>query len=259
MMLTANTLALDTDPLWIFFLVASRLLALFYLMPGIGTDQVPEQFRYYTVVLIAAICAMSLPAQPMPEELHLVLLFLGSEFTVGVLLSLFPSIILGSLSVSGQIIAGVIGLGQANMIDRSLGESVSVLAKFNILLGTLIFLGMNGHHVLLKACTFHVGQIVLGGNFSLERGVELLSQCFSSSFELSIVLSAPILIATLISQFLLGLMTKFVPQMNIFIISLPLSILMGFYMIGFTLDPLIGNIEKEFSTLEELSGAIFLP
>jgi flagellar biosynthesis protein FliR len=47
--------------------------------------------------------------------------------------------------------------------------------------------------------------------------------------------------------------------MNIFIISLPLSILMGFYIIGFTLEPLVGNIEREFATLEEMSGAIFLP
>ena len=258
MLLAAEGLSLDVAPLWVFFLVASRLLALFYLLPGIGTEQVPEQFRYYVVILIAAVCSMSLPRQQMPEELHVILLLLASEFTVGIILSLFPAMILGALSVCGQIVAGVIGLGQANMIDRSLGESVSVIAKFNLMLGTIVFLGMEGHHVILKAATFQVGTTILGDNFSIPQGLELLSQCFSSSFELAIVLSAPILIGTLISQFLLGLMTKFVPQVNIFIISLPLSIFMGFYIISFSLNPFLSNIEREFGSLEEISKAVFI-
>lgn len=258
MLLAANGLSLNIDPMWVFFLVACRLLALFYLLPGIGTDQVPDQFRYYLVIIIAAIAAMSLPSQRIPEHLHEILLVLASEFSLGVILSLFPSMILGGLSVSGQIIAGVIGLGQANMIDRSLGESVSILAKFNLMVGTIVFLSMNGHHVMIKAATLNVGQVILGSGFSMENSIGLLSECFSSSFELAIVVSAPILIATLISQFLLGLITKFVPQVNVFIISLPLSILMGFYIINFTMDPFIENIEARFLQLEELSSAVFL-
>jgi flagellar biosynthesis protein FliR len=258
MLLSANGLSLDLDPLWVFFLVASRLLALFILLPGIGTDQVPETFRYYIVIIIAAISAMSLPSQPMPEHLHQIVLLLASEFVIGVVLSLFPAMILGGLSVAGQVVAGVIGLGQANMIDRSLGESVSILAKYNLMFGTLVFLGINGHHVVIKAATTNVGTSILGQGFSIDRSLTLLSDCFSSSFELAIVISAPILIATLITQFLLGLITKFVPQINVFIISLPLSIFMGFYIIYFTMDPFVDHIENHFVGLEEMSGAVFL-
>ncbi len=258
MLLSSGDLSIDLGPMWVFFLVAARLIALFHLLPGIGTDQVPEQFRYYLLILISAVCAYSLPAQKMPEELHEIVLSLASEFTLGIILSLFPSMIIGGMTMAGQIIAGVIGLGQANLIDRSLGESVSVLAKFNSFLGTLIFLGINGHHVILKAATTNIGQLVLGRGFSLERSVNLLTVCFTSSFELAIVLTAPILIATLISQFLLGLITKFVPQVNIFIISLPLSIFMGFYIISFTMEPLTENVVDRFSVLEEYTGAVFL-
>lgn len=259
MVLSANGFVLELNSLWVFFLVACRLLALFYLLPGIGTDMVPEQFRYFFVVLISFILALFLPAQKMPEQLHQILLVMASEFTIGVVISLFPTIVLGGLSVSGQIVSGVIGLGQANMIDRSLGESVSVIAKFNSLLGTLIFLSINGHHVLLKAISHRLGEVVFAGDFNFTRVIELLSESFSASFELAIVISAPILIATLISQFILGLITKFVPQVNIFIISLPLSIMMGFYIIDHTMDPFRDRTKEQFEKLEEYTGAVFLP
>lgn len=258
MLLSANNLSLDLDPLWVFFLVASRMLALFYLLPGIGTDQVPEQFRYYLVVMISAVCAFSLPGQKMPEEVSVVLLVLASEFCIGIVISLIPFMMLSGLSVAGQVVSGAIGLGQANMIDRSLGENVSVLSKFNLMVGTLIFMGINGHHIVLRAATQHVGELLLGQTLSLDRCVSILSDCFSQSFELAVIVSAPILIATLISQFLLGLITKFVPQVNIFIISLPLSILMGFYIISFTMEPFEDRVVERFTSLEEMVGAVFL-
>lgn len=259
MVFSANGLTLELDSLWVFFLAACRLLALFYLLPGIGTDMVPEQFRYYLVVLIAFVIAATVPGQKMPNQLHQILLVMSSEFTIGVVISLFPAIILGGLSVSGQVVAGVIGLGQANMIDRSLGENVSVIAKFNGLVGTLIFLSINGHHILLRAVSNRLGEVLFSQGFSLARVITLLADCFSSSFQLAVVVSAPILIATLISQFILGLITKFVPQMNIFIISLPLSILMGFYIINFTMDPFADRTREQFDKLEEYTGAVFLP
>lgn len=192
----------------------------------------------------------------MPEEFHLILAAIIGEFAFGAIMSLLPSLILGGLLVSGQVVAGVIGLGQANMIDRSLGESVSVIAKINVYVGTIIFLLINGHHVVIKAASSNLGFIQHLTNENLGKSVQILVTCFSESFELAIVISSPILIATLVSQFLLGLITKFVPQVNIFIISLPLSVLMGFYILSFTMEPLSGKIIGEFTKLEELTGAL---
>lgn len=251
-----SSFSLDIAPLWTFILVAARLLALLFLLPALGTDQVPENIRYFTGILLAFVISFSIPKVPMPEEFHLILAGLVGEFAFGAILSLLPTLILGGILVSGQIIAGVIGLGQANMIDRSLGESVSVIARINLSIGTIIFLLINGHHVLFKATSAHVGFIQHLTQDDLGKAIEILTVCFSQSFELAIALSSPILIATLASQFLLGLITKFVPSINVFIISLPLSVLMGFYILSFTIEPFSLKVKQEFSQLEELTGAL---
>ncbi len=251
-----SSLSLDIAPLWTFILVAARLLSLLLLMPALGTDQIPENLRYFNGILLAFVISFSIPKVPMPEEFHLILAGIVGEFAFGAILSLLPSLILGGLLVSGQIIAGVIGLGQANMIDRSLGESVSVLARINISVGTIIFLLINGHHVVFKAASAHVGFIQHLTQNNLDKAVEILTMCFTQSFELAIAVSSPILIATLASQFLLGLITKFVPSINVFIISLPLSVIMGFYILSFTIEPFSQKVIEQFSELEEMTGAL---
>lgn len=251
-----SSLNLDIAPLWTFILVAARLLSLLLLLPALGTDQIPENLRYFNGMVLAFVISFSIPKVPMPEEFHLILAGIVGEFAFGAILSLLPSIVLGGLLVSGQIIAGVIGLGQANMIDRSLGESVSVLARINISVGTIIFLLINGHHVVFKAASANVGFIQHLTQDHLSRASEILTVAFTQSFELAIAVSSPILIATLASQFLLGLITKFVPSINVFIISLPLSVIMGFYILSFTIEPFSQKVIEEFTKLEEMTGAL---
>ncbi len=251
-----GTAKLDIAALWTFILIADRLLAILFLLPALGTDQVPETLRYQTGVLIAFVASISVPRVPMPEELHNIVAMLAGEFALGAVISLLPTLALGGLSVSGQIISGVIGLSQASMIDRTLGEAVSIISKINLQIGTLIFLFLNGHHVVLKSITLNLGFVNNLTQDSVSKSVEILSESFTSSFELAIIISSPILIASLISQFILGLITKFVPQMNVFIVSLPLSVLMGLYMMEFTLEPFCNRVEKEFTQLEEKTGAL---
>ncbi|HMO18406.1 MAG TPA: flagellar biosynthetic protein FliR [Oligoflexia bacterium] len=257
-LLSVNNFEIGIAPLWTFVLILVRISTLLFMLPGVGTEQIPAQFRLYLAMSISVLAAMSIPQIPMPEELHLIVLSIATEAIFGLLLSLLPAIVLGGLAVSGQVIAGVIGLGQANMIDRSLGESVSVLAKFNMYLGSLVFLAIDGHHVLLKAATLELGYPSVAVIPSFNKGIQILMTSFSSSFELAIAISAPILIATLVTQFLLGLITKFVPQVNIFIISLPLSVFMGFYIMSYTIEPFASQLVEEFTLMEELAGAVVL-
>ena len=194
-----SSLSLEIAPLWTFILVAARLLALLFLMPALGTDQIPENLRYFNGILLAFVISITIPKVPMPEEFHLIFAGIFGEFVFGAILSLLPTLILGGLLVSGQIVSGVMGLGQANMIDRSLGESISILSRINVSIGIIIFLLINGHHVLFKAASAHVGFIQHLTQDDLGKAIEILTVCFSQSFELAIAISSPILIATLAS------------------------------------------------------------
>jgi flagellar biosynthetic protein FliR len=188
---------------------------------------------------------------PQPESLGYALLALSSELLFGYLLGTLPSMVLDGLAVAGQLTAASIGLAQANTIDPSIGQNVTVLSHFKTLTATLIFLSIDGHHAIIKAATMGIG----GGAssaFSLAQFVptvnttQMFIEHFSQAFDLALIVSAPIIATVLLTQFTLGLVTKFIPQVNIFIISLPLSVLVGIYIIAFSIPELSEQIVEHF-------------
>jgi flagellar biosynthesis protein FliR len=133
---------------------------------------------------------------------------------------------------------------------------VSFISRTNLVVGTIVFLFLDGHHVIILAAIGHLGEFGLGVfRINASLGPFLLQQVIQS-FELAVNIAAPILATTLVTQFVLGLITKFIPQVNIFIISLPLTILIGFYIIIYTLPGIAEHLVHQFSQLEELTGQV---
>lgn len=243
---------LDFTALWAFLLILSRLAGVFSTLPGIGSESLPRTPRFIAAMIIAITPVAAGLRVELPENIVHAGFAVGVEFVLGFLLGSIPQYIISSVAVSGQVVAGVIGLGQANMIDPSLGESVSVIARMQSFFATIVFLILNGHHIVIRVATGVLADIQLGA-FRPGTGVaELLLDRMAETFTLALIVSAPILVTVLVAQFVLGLITRFIPQVNIFIVSLPLSVLMGLYIIGFTFSGETGHLIAQFSKLEEL-------
>lgn len=248
---------LDLNPILAWVLLITRFGGIFFALPGVGTEEVSPIFRLWAAITIGMSIIFSGAKAPEPAHLGELILMIGSEFTLGYLLGSIPAFIMGGLAVSGQVVAGSIGLGQANMIDRSLGGNVSVLARLNIMVATTVFLLIDGHHAIIRAASGNPGELGLGlWRANLDTSAILLNHLVNC-FELALRVSAPILVTTLITQFVLGLITKFVPQVNIFIISLPLSVIVGLYLMAYTYDGLAEYTVDEFAKIEEIVGSIY--
>lgn len=226
---------IDFSFFWVWVLLFTRMTGLFYALPGIGTEQVPDSFRMIPTIVLSVCAVLGGIKADLPVSLADGGLMIVMEFTLGYIMGFIPLLIISGLTVAGQLISGSIGLGQANMIDHSLGETVSVLSRIKYQLGILFFLLLDGHLVVIKCvskATTNVGYSLFKPGTGL---IQLLTERLSNSFEMSIIISAPIIVAALLTQFVLGLIAKFVPQVNVFLISMPLSVLVGFYMLQSTL------------------------
>lgn len=242
---------IDFGTLWTWAILFIRTTGMFMSLPGIGTDQVPEQFRLLPALVVAAAITVSGIVAPFPQTLAEGALMAGSEFCIGYLLGAVPSFLIGGLAVAGHVIAGSIGLGQANMIDPSLGESVSIIARIKTQIAVVVFLLLDGHHAVIRAVSLPVEGMPIGSfRPSMDTALVLIER-FVASFELAIAVSAPVLVTALVTQFILGLVTKFVPQVNVFIISLPLSVLVGLYIVAASVFLLAGHLTRDLSTLDE--------
>ncbi|MDR2338269.1 MAG: flagellar biosynthetic protein FliR [Deltaproteobacteria bacterium] len=229
-----NGIILNLVPLWTWSLLFMRCLGMIEIIPALGTSQIPATFRLLFVFCLSLFITLSGVQVELPLNLAQALILLILEFLLGVALGLIPAIIINGVGVAGQVISGAIGLGQANMMDHSLGEQTAVLSKLQVMLATVIFLLLNGHHIVIQACAGMLGNLEIGTFVPNYQTLSLLLYNLKESFEFAVILAAPLLVTALITNFVLGLITKFVPQMNIFIISLPLGILVGLYILAFS-------------------------
>lgn len=227
-----------------------------FALPGIGTNQVPAKSRAALAIVLAIAITFGGVRADAPPTMIDGALMIALEAFFGFILGFIPQMVIGGLSVAGQVVTGVIGLGQANMIDPSLGGTFAILARLHSLFGTIIFLMMDGHHEVIRAMAA-LSPSELYEHFRLDFELfEILMYQFSETFRMGIIISGPILITVLIAQFILGLLTRLVPQFNIFIISLPLTILIGFYMTAFMFPAFTNLVLSFFLEVDELLKAI---
>jgi len=255
-MLLNEITSFDAVVIWTWFLLFVRFTAIFQSLPGIGTEEVPITFRLPLVIILAAAVTLAGARAHYPEHLAEGILMMGVEFTLGYLLGMIPIFITSALALSGQISATAIGLNQASVIDPSLGENVTTLARIQGLLAVALFLLVDGHHAILRAGA-EVTKDVGIGLFRPGTAIsDMYLERFAHTFELAISIAAPIIVVTLITQFVLGLLTRFVPQINVFIMSLPLTILVGLFVFEFTLPQMVKHMQREFTSIEELAYGI---
>ncbi len=250
--LVDKTLNINWTPFWTWLLVSTRLIGVFSIIPAVGTNQIPIFARTSISIVIGVVFVFSGMSAAMPENMVEAAVMLLTEFILGFILGFVPSMIIGAVAVSGQVTTGAIGLGQANMMDPSLGAQVAILARIQSLIAGVVFLLINGHHSVIRAASDAFGSVGVGKFDPNINVVMLLIDRFSHAFELAVSLSAPILVTVLIANFVLGLITRFVSQVNIFIISLPLTIIMGLYITIYTTSGLVEHLIKEFSYLEDV-------
>ena len=247
--------SLDLSPLWAWGLLFVRISALLHMLPGIGTDQVPIPLRFglsFSMCFVLTVAGGM--TAPIPDNYAQAILMIISEFLLGYLFGVIPCLVLEGVSVAGQITATSIGLASANIIDPSLGQSVTILARIQSLLGTIIFLSLNGHHAVLREVLFPLGDSGLAILNSGPAAAEIFVERFAQAFELALTVAAPIMATVLLTQFILGLLTKFVPQLNVFIVSMPLSLLVGLYIVAFSLSELSLQIQNAYEYSEGIIG-----
>jgi len=248
--------AFNLNTYWTWFLLSVRTASLFTVLPGIGTSEIPATYRFMLSLMLAYALTLSGITSVEPSSMAEAGLMIGSEIMLGFMLGTVPFLIIQSLSIAGQLVAGSIGLSFPSMIDPSTQQAVPVLSSIKILVGTLVFLQLNGHHVVFRALA-EDGPRSMAGVFNPNADImQIYLLRFVAMFELSITIAGPVVVAALLAQLVLGLVTKAVPSVNVFIVSLPLTIGLGLYLTAFNLPGMVEKLTEEFAGMDEVLARI---
>ena len=208
-----------------------RIGSFFMAMPIIGTQMVPVRVRLGLALAVTFLLVPALPEIPVYDPLSLnTWLVILHQILIGTLMGFVLQFLCQSFIAGAQMIAMQSGLGFASMTDPSTGVQVIVVAQMYSMMAILLFLAMNGHLVMMDimAQSFYALPIGMGGfdGDVFMRVVLSLSWLFAAA----LLMALPAITALLIINLAFGVMTKAAPQLNIFAIGFPFSMLMGLLM-----------------------------
>ena len=243
-----NLILSSIDTIYTFILLFSRYAGFFLVVPGIG-GMVGMSLRIPATILMAiASTKVSLKAV-FPESIGVMAADIGFEFLMGMIIGFIPLMIVSGAALATQLASNMMGLNASNIIDPASGNAVGALTKIIEELMILVFLIVGGHYVLIESVA-GVDSEIAPGVFRLDESIlEFLVKRVGHIFEAGVILSVPVVVSLLLTQFVMGLISKAVPSINIFIISFPITIGIGLILISMSLPEMAKIITDEFNSI----------
>jgi flagellar biosynthesis protein FliR len=243
-----------------FMLVFARIGTMIMMLPGLGEMSVPRRIRLTLALVLSAVL---LPLHRTAYQVDLtsfgpVLTLMAQEIFIGAVLGLTARLMISALQVAGFVIAQQLGLGFASAVDPTQGGQQGVLiSNFLTMLGVTLIFATDLHHLIIAALNdsyrlFKPGEMPLIGDVAA-----LTTQTIALAFKIGIQLSAPFLIFGLLFNLGLGVLSRLMPQMQVFFVGMPLSILIGllilFLVLGAVMMVFLNSMETVLRQLAPYS------
>jgi len=223
-----------------------RIGAMFMVAPIFGARAVPVRVRVLMGFVLAWLVSLILPRPPEVDLLSLdALLISVHEVIIGLAMGFVLQMVFGILAMAGEYISFGMGLGFATMNDPQHGIQVPVVGQYFIVLATLIFLSLNGHLILIEVLLESFRTLPIGGGGLENEGLWGMVLWGTQMFEGALLVSLPVVASLLLVNVSFGIITRSAPQLNIFAVGFPLTLMIGFTLIMLsmpTLGPLFENI-----------------
>lgn len=237
-----------------------RIGALVMAAPIIGTRTVPARIRLVLALGITLAVAPAIPPPPPVNPLSGAgLLITLEQIAVGAALGLAVRVVFVALEVAGQIIGQQMGLGFAAMVDPQSGAQVPVVSQFYIVLGTLAFLAVNGHLILIEVLVDSFRSLPVGSGGISREGLWQVVEFGGWLLAHAVLIALPAMTALLVINLAFGVMTRSAPQLNIFAVGFPIMILLGTGVMLLTLSAfqpqLVALFERGLNLSRGLAGA----
>lgn len=227
--------------MYAFLMVFLRLGSALMIMPGFMSSYVNTQVRL-SVALALSFVLMPLITPHLPPQPHDTLLFIQyilSEIVVGLFIGLVMQILFTALNLAGFVAGQAIGFGNAQIFDPATQNQSIVIETFlSIVAMTVIFL-TDLHHLMISAVIDSYTLLPVSAKLPLGDFADNLSRSFNQSFIIGFKIGSPFIAFTIVFYSGIGLVSRLMPQLNIFFLSLPLQIYLGLGLLFMTTPVMI--------------------
>lgn len=258
-----GTPVLNIEDILIFIFTLIRMSAVLVMIPVIGERLVPMRVKAGLSLLISLLI-FPLVRTEIPQlqtELHLIAIataMLG-EVLIGVIIGFAARLVLAGIRFAGDMIGIQMGLSIVNVIDPASSTQASIMAEFHYLFAILIYLAVDAHHMFIHAVADSY-RLVTPFSYNISSSmIEAIIVLSKGLFIIAVKISAPVMAALFFSNVALGIVARTVPQINVFIVGIPLHIAVGLIVFGLSVPVFVSVVQRALNSLNtEIQGLLRL-
>jgi flagellar biosynthesis protein FliR/FlhB len=234
-----------------------RLIAFFSCINIIFPSGTPNVFKVTFTLFVSAIISFTVNVHVEVSSMYDLIHIAVMETITGLVLGYITSICINSLKIAGSLIDQQLGLSMINIYDPSSQESNTLIENMVYWIGIMVFFSMNGHHKLITGISqsfklVKVGSSILTDNYGYI--VNVFIQCFIIGFKIAV----PIILALIITDFIMGLISRSVPQLNVMIIGMPLKIIVGIMFFVISLPFILNELHNLLVHMTDILDGTFM-
>ncbi|HBS42289.1 MAG TPA: flagellar biosynthetic protein FliR [Oceanospirillales bacterium] len=228
----------------------ARITGLLMVMPLLGTRMVSQRIRIILALFITLVVTPVLPPMPLFDGLSVAsFIVILQQLLIGIVLGFVVEVLNQVFVIAGQLIAMQTGLGIATTVDPGQGASVVVVSQWFLFMVSLVFLSLNGHLVLIEILIESFRTLPVGfSSFSSEQ-LGLLVEWTGWMFAAAVVIALPAMTALLVVNLAFGVMTRAAPQLNIFALGFPVTMIVGLFIIWLNISDMAAGYQNHMETL----------
>ncbi len=241
-----------------FLIILIRVSSVLVFAPIFSSTAIPPQVK------IAIYITLSFVLFPVVKQyIHLpdftalsIGLIVARELLLAVGMAFCVQLVWTGIELGAQLVGFMMGFTIANVLSPQENIQISILSEFFSIFALLIFLVIDGHYIFIKAMVDSFKMIPVG-TFSINQGViAMFNQSIIMMFSIAFQVLAPAVIALIITNVVFGIIARVMPQINVIIVAFPLSIGIGFFVMGATLTYSAYTISNYYKTALSLIYSI---
>jgi len=234
-----------------------RISAMLVAVPLFSLRAVPARVRLILSLAITLVIIPVLPSYPMVEMFsYQGFLVAVAQVMIGLTSGFILQLVFSALLFAGQGVALSMGLGFAAMVDPQNGQQVPVIAQFYVMTSTLIFLSLDGHLLLIQMLLDSFTSLPIGIDGITKTDIWTILTWSSRMFAGGLLLTMPIIVSLLLVNISLGVATRAAPQLNIFSVGFPVTLMLGMLLVWLTLPDVLDQFTSSLTETYELVGKV---
>jgi len=232
------------------FIIFMRTSGIFINTPILSSQTIPLAVKAtLSIILAYLVSVFILPIHSLPALSIALFVWLAiTEIVIGLLIGIATSMVFSSIQFSGRLIDMVMGMHIASVLDPLTQQKQSLIGQLQYIIIILLFLTLNGHHLVIIALIKSFTLIPIGMLTFSDSFLTVFLTLFSKSFLIGVQLASPVMGTLFLVDFSLGIVARGVPQMNVFITGMPVKSLMGFFVL-FLIIPYYGEFFHKIPAL----------